>query len=556
MRRAVFGITAFVLIVSVTTASAKPKRSSIAPSLKFTTNTKASPTGAGFSEPSGITSSDGTRYVAYQGNGSNVSRADRGKAWVNTGFGSFDQARGQQDGDAGDVTMAADNAGTVFVGHLGGALQTDIDYTRDGGSTWTTATSVIGRKDNTSTQPLMVDRPWIATYSPSTNAADTKLYVEYHDFWDPDAIWMIACSMATGTLTCGAGTPVSGQESACNTIPGPMAVAPPGSPHAGRVYAAWVTADPATNATTGCNTTQMSPYFNVYTAYSDNADATKPTWKVQPVFLGPKDAACAGHVPTTGSCDDNGNLFPHLTIDRAGNVYVAWVGYISSIDPHYDVYLSVSTDGGDTWNGDSTGAGAPIRVNREAGMEVMPAVVAGDSGRIALAWVGTSFDSQPYLATDTCPMNTPPELSCAGKPKPQAPDSAWYTYVAQSTDATSSHPHFNIVRVSDKIIHYGDYCTLGIYCDGSSTGNRSLLDAITIFLDAGGYVQVAWTDQREGATDKADAAKSNADKLQSAYDEIYTACQSSGPSLYLHPTEGPSCTKVLAMKIVRHKKKH
>ena len=303
------------------------------------------------------------------------------------------------------------------------------------------------------------------------------------------------------------------------------------------MYATWITGDPALNAATGCNTTQLSPYYAVYVAYSDHADSSSPAWKIVSVYQGPKtEARCAEKGSGIGTCDDDAHLFPHLAVDNGGNAYVTWVGYISSLDPHYDVYLSSSRDGGDTWSQ------SPHRVDNLGGYKVMPAIVAGDAGRVAIAWMGTSFDSQPYETGDMCPTNVPPQHTCAGKPKPQSPDSPWYVYVAQSVNGASGRPRFNTVRVSDAVGHYGDYCTLGIYCDSSSTGNRSLLDAMTIFTDAGGYLQVGWTDQREDPNGLADAADPKAGQKQGAFDQIYTACQTGGPSLFAHPKKPSSCT--------------
>jgi len=52
-------------------------------------------------------------------------------------------------------------------------------------------------------------------------------------------------------LACGAPVPVSNAQTACDSIPGGVAVSPAGSAHPGRVYAVWSTADPQTNAASG-----------------------------------------------------------------------------------------------------------------------------------------------------------------------------------------------------------------------------------------------------------------------------------------------------------------
>lgn len=127
--------------------------------------------------------------------------------------------------------------------------------------------------------------------------------------------------------------------------------------------------------------------------------------------------------------------------------------------------------------------------------------------------------------------------SCQGKAMPEPPSTAWQVFVAESTNATTTSPSFSEVRVSDPkvIIHYGDVCNLGIYCSGDQKGNRSLLDDNIVFIDGAGFVTYAWTDQREDPTLLADASGSNADSNQRKWDQVYTACQTSGPSLYAKP---------------------
>ena len=56
-------------------------------------------------------------------------------------------------------------------------LQADIDYTRDDGKTWHTANDVanLPSPGAGSNSPFLVDRPWIAAYSPDTNYKHTQV---------------------------------------------------------------------------------------------------------------------------------------------------------------------------------------------------------------------------------------------------------------------------------------------------------------------------------------------------------------------------------------------
>jgi hypothetical protein len=122
---------------------------------------------------------------------------------------------------------------------------------------------------------------------------------------------------------------------------------------------------------------------------------------------------------------------------------------------------------------------------------------------------------------------------------PEPASAAWYAYVSVSYNASSSTPAFSEDQVSGAVIHYGDVCNLGIYCDGSNTGNRSLWDATQVFTDLAGYVTYTWTDQRADASGQYDAAQSDAQKLQAQWDQVYTACQTGGTPL-LKSAAGPA----------------
>src|SRR5438270_7140640 len=199
----------------------------------FSANSKASVQGgSGWNEPAGVTGADNARYVSFQAP-SRLSRATRASNWSETGFTAYDNAK--PDGDLGDVTMAADRSGAVFLSHLTRNLQADIDYTRDGGATWQTAFNVAQLPFNPSAQPLAVDRPWIAAYSPDTNFLHTRVYLQYHDFV-ASTRWVVPCSLAFNATSGVAELKCGGPESrphvrpARNAIPGRLGGRAPRSP--------------------------------------------------------------------------------------------------------------------------------------------------------------------------------------------------------------------------------------------------------------------------------------------------------------------------------------
>jgi len=514
---------------------------------------------AGWDEPSGIAGSDGRLYLSSQNPVTSAGSPDltldtstNGAQWLeSTKYYSYEGAR--PEGQTGDVTMTADRAGTVFVGHLTGALQADIDWTRDGGKTWQTANDIatLPSPGAASTSPFLVDRPWISSYSKDTNYKDTSVYLEYHDFVT-SAVYIVTCSMSTGSLSCGTPVPVSNSQTACNSIPGGVAVSPAGSAHPGRVYAVWSTADPLTNVVSGCNYTQLAPFYALYVAWSDTPSVLG-SWTQVPVYIGPNGAGqnCPGTAAvqgiSTNTCADVSELFTPVAVDRAGNVYVAFVDYISVLDRAYDVYLARSLDGGKTWDGKTDGTGTPVRVSNAGGTHYVPNLVAGDAGRVAVVYYGTTYTDRPYQSGATCPITVPPETSCQGKNMPEPPNTKWVTDVAESLNATAVSPTFAQYQASDPgvVVHYGDMCNLGIYCDGSATGNRSMFENNTVFTDPNGYLVLGWGDQRLDKKAASDAASSTAQSLQEAWDEIFSTCQAAGPSLFARPL-GPSTCGIAA----------
>src|SRR5205807_9127440 len=181
-----------------------------------------------------------------------IANSTNGVKWLED-KGYYSYMKTKNDGTLGDVTMTSDRAGTVFVGHINGNLEADIEYTRNDGKTWHSANGVakLQSPGGGSNSPQLVDRPWIAAYNPHKNLHHTTVYMEYHDF-TTSAVYVIGCSMSTGKLVCTAPAVASNTETGCNSIPGGIAVSPRGSRHPGRVYAVWSTADPQTNVVSGC----------------------------------------------------------------------------------------------------------------------------------------------------------------------------------------------------------------------------------------------------------------------------------------------------------------
>lgn len=441
---------------------------------------KAGPKDGG-GEPSLAIARDGTLYISYPGNAMDmVVSHDGGATWTRAT---------SPEAPSGDTSVNVDASGAVYESNLRGVetdadtLQVDLFKSFDEGRTWPQKSQSFLPSGNSTAQPLLVDRQWVdAVIPPGRTTNQANVYLEYHD-WGPSQVWVQTSTDGGAHF----GRPVdvitSPQAQAatfCNSIPGGVKVVPYGRNqygkpyrHPGRVYAAWLAADPA-NPATGCNLTQLAAFHAVWIAYSDDQGQT---WNDRLVFDG-------------GPLHDASEIFADLTLDDEGDPYMA---FAMNIEPEFDIWATASFDGGDTWL-------RPARVNASAGTHYYPAIAAGRPGEVVVA----------YLATSDVVPTTP-----YGKPQPAADqNSDWRVYLAQSLDLTGRQaPTFSNAVVTPTAMHHGDICTLGIFCLAVPNSNRDLLDFIDVQVDPEGRAHVAFTGD------------------YGAYDGIYAANQASGPTV-------------------------
>jgi hypothetical protein len=199
---------------------------------------------------------------------------------------------------------------------------------------------------------------------------------------------------------------------------------------------------------------------------TDFDDGTEPTVEDKPVYTS-----------TSGSIN---NVFPVLSVDRAGNLYAVWSQSASAI------YMVTSTDRGDTWS-------QPKRVSPPAmtGSIIMPWVVAGDPGRAAVTWYRGSM---------------------AGNPNSLANE--WTIHMAQTLNALDAAPAFQTVQVSQNVIHRGEICLEGTLCDAEGR-DRSFLEYPSIDMDSKGAAVIVYND--------------NTNQSEGPY--VMLAKQATGPSL-------------------------
>jgi hypothetical protein len=130
--------------------------------------------------------------------------------------------------------------------------------------------------------------------------------------------------------------------------------------------------------------------------------------------------------------------YPVAAVDGAGAVYIAW----SDVG---QVWYAWSKDEGAT-------VSAPQPVDGQAPLNVMPSIVAGDPGHIAVAW---------YAGTGAAVMGRGSELD------------AWHPMLAVSGNADGPNPGIARLTLSGVAVHQGSVCLLGAGCTDDGDGGSS-----------------------------------------------------------------------------------
>ena len=127
--------------------------------------------------------------------------------------------------------------------------------------------------------------------------------------------------------------------------------------------------------------------------------------------------------------------YPAAAVDAGGTVYVTW----SDIGR---VWYAWSKDHGQT-------VGGAQAVDAQTPLNVMPSIVAGDAGHIAIAW---------YAGTGTAVMGT------------SSQNDEWRPMMAVSGNANSPQPALARLSLSGIAVHRGSVCLLGAGCADSGDG--------------------------------------------------------------------------------------
>ena len=396
-------------------------------------------------EPSISVAPDGTEYIvapdgapgvrapmsaggAGIGGGLIWRSSDGGRTW--TWLGAFDLA-----GEGGDTDIAVTPRGTLFASSLSYNGCSGVGVSTDRGQTWSDDPLA-----GCARIPAMNDRQWTATYG------DAVVYTVVGDTLRGDI------DMVRSTMTNPVVVPSSTLELYTGgdyQWPGTIAV----DQRRGTAYVVWNTTGAPNNCDQSAGASSCAPQA----ASSDTPD------KIE-VSVVPNGATSAPPpVVVASRTFDTYDSFVSDAVDAAGNVYVVWSERHPAQQQSW-IMLSVSRDGGRTWS-------TPRKVGRAPSTSVFPWVTAGDPGRIAVSYYGTTAKGN---SAETVP-----------------PSALWSVYSSFSTDYGRTFTEYRTTGTMQK----GPICTSGTGC---AAGSRNLLDFFETDVDPHGCLVTAYADNSSG----------------------------------------------------------
>ena len=344
----------------------------------------------------------------------------------------------------GDTTHAIDDQGVVYFGDLEGALtELDCSVSNDQGNTW--------RKNPACVPFTATDRQWLVADNGSNHsigaagAADNTLFYAFHDvalghliFSSPGSTGL---TDATGGLVF---TPASGSTTGTGLF------------YSGGGNCGEIVFDPLSrNLYYPC---QAGNHIEVIIGHVNPGQRTGLTFTTKVLANSPGGAVS--------------NLFPPLSVDSAGNVYVVW-----SDPSDHNLYYEYSTNQGNTWSPTVKLNSPPAKSNVFAWAE------AGAPGKLVAVWLGNDSNT---LSDNMANWQTDP-VAAAAYP--------WFGYVALISNANTPSPTIDQNRFTPKPMHYGQICNSGIGCTAQvPQGDRIMADFLSVDIGADGAIQIVYND--------------------------------------------------------------
>jgi hypothetical protein len=391
-------------------------------------------------EPSIIVAPDGTEYiVAPDGPGvrapSQATGAGSGGSLLyrsdDDGFtwsflGTYDVPTG-----GGDSDIAVAPNGTLYASGLSYAACSTVAVSTDKGSTW-----VPDPLGGCGTEPVMNDRQWTTTYGNDVvytaigNAVQGNIDLVRSTIDSPVVVPSQSIELYGGGDYQWPGTVAVNQKN-------------------GMTYTVWSTQGDPNNCDGATGSGSCKP-----------AEAsTKTPDKVMISALPNAQTTAPAPIVVATRKFDTFDSFVVDAVDKAGNVYVVW-NERHPAEKETWTMLSVSHNAGKTWS-------APVKVNNSVGTTTFPWVTAGDDGRVAVSYYGTT--------------------ARGNSPQTVGPKSAWNVYSSFSTDGGRTFTEYKTSGVMNR----GTICTSGTGC---ASGARNLLDFFETAIDPKGCLVTSYAD--------------------------------------------------------------
>jgi hypothetical protein len=440
-----------VLLLLALTGTTPSRATDAAP--VFTTHALEGASGA--SEPRAAISDKGVHWVVTNArNGDEVVyRSDDGLSWTRVG------TPGGQSIPTTDVDIVTMPTGRVLTSELDfSGINFVTSYSDDQGETW---------KPSSGQQLADTDRQWFAVGPPLPGADQPRVYLLFHNLLSGTAQHnMFVSTSVDGGASFGPPVPVATPpqqdylDLQCADSGGPSNIFV--NPLNGKVSVVFGT---RSSPVGGCGAQPVEVNVvaanRVWVVTADAADTAVPgAWT-------PSLA-----VDDTATGNITGMQLAPGAVDDAGNYYVA---YPESLHPYPD-YTGAAIKV--VHSSDLVHWSEPLTISPGGGPgNVLPLIVAGDAGKIDLAWYhGTSGGS-------------------------------WFSYSAQVLDALTASPHVTTTKLSDVPVEKGTASELmgaclqgteatlnGFYC-GRAT------DVNGIALDRCGVLLLTWPAQAGQETD-------------------------------------------------------
>jgi hypothetical protein len=282
-------------------------------------------------------------------------------------------------------------------------------------------------------QIVLTDRQWMASDT------DGTIYMSYHIVATDNIA--VAASTDGGLTYFDRGLAIDTAHIAqaqMNNMLGPIVVDRSSSAPQHPLYTVFTAPRDVTENVTTADGTTYTSNDAVFLATSLDGGYT---WTDSPIYIG-------------DGTDTFDHIFPALAVDAGGGLWAAWAG-----TSH--IYVTYRAPGTLTWT-------TPMQVDETgATANIFPWLAAGGSGRADLVWYG---------GTGTDPAD---------------PTNVWNAYSAQLVAKPLGPVTKSVTVASDHPIHYGEICTTGATCSGTT---RNLLDFFQVDVTQDGRAVIAWAD--------------------------------------------------------------